>query len=644
MDTIKGQVIERTATLERGDNDDEIYLSISSDTPAQGIWGREILVHSAGAIDLSRIEKGAVPLLYNHSAHPQLGVIKSGAVKGGKLKLRGIWDKDDPEVKPLYDKWRRGFLASTSVRARIHDYSEDYDKDGAIMRVTKWELLEASLVSMPEDPNVGSDDMRRAYQFTTGKDDAGNAPMDEATQVLDPPETINIDEIRREAAKTEGDRIRAITAMGEKYGNSELAKKLIHEGAATDIARNAFSDFVFERLKSQSEAEKPATIGLSKKENQQYSIIRAIYAAKTRNWDKAGLELEASRAAAKLAGTEFNPDSGRLHIPASDLTIEREFLAAAKDISRSAQAGQANNVATLVTEDFRSNDLIALGYETSLPSQLGITFIRNLQGTPIRFPRQTAGLSFAFRTETGQITESDMAFNDATMTPKEFGGLFYYTYLAAHQAQIPMGLEAFARADFSFALGEFYTTTLLNGSGAAGPPAVPQGLLNVAGMNTITRPANGGPLDPDEIKDLVLPALRTKLVNRGQLSVLSTLNYCNYLSKLKDSQGRYIWLPQGSGTIADGYPKRLWNMPLYESTHMPENLTKGTGTDLSALLVGPFSRAVIMGEWYGLMIDTSKEFKFDTGLEAVRILGNMDILNRMPDTFGIVNDIDTTAP
>lgn len=631
------RIIERSATVEAGD-DGEIYLSISSAEPAHGIWGREIFEHSADAVMLSRVEKGAVPLLYNHSPHPQLGTIKKAQVIGSKLRLKGVWDLGDPEVKPFYEKWKRGFLVNTSVRARIHDMMPDFDDKGPLTRVTKWELLEASLVSMPEDPNVGADASRRSlYQPTKDPENRG-AGM----EVTERPPEVDLDQIRREAAQAEGDRIRSITAMGEKYENRDLAAKLVGEGNTVDEARSAFSDFVFDRLKTQQETAKPATIGLSKKENRQYSILRAIQAGLSGDWGSAGLEREAAEAVARSFGQDFDPRSKKFYIPAADLTIEREFAQAAKDIQRAALAGQANNVATLVTEDFRSNDLIKLGYETSLPSRLGIMFLRNLQGSPIRFPRQTAGLGFNWRQENGQLTESNLAFNDVTMTPKEFGGLFYYSYMAAHQAEIPMGLEAFARADFAMALGEFYTTTLLSGSGAAGPPAIPRGLLNVAGMNTIAgRPANGGTLDPDQIKDLVLPALRTKLVQRDQLTVLSTLNYCNWLSKQKDSTGRYIWMPQSDGTIANAYPSQLWNMPLIESTHMPENLTKGTGTALSALLVGPFSRAVIMGEWYGLMIDTSEHFKFDTGMKAVRVLGNTDVLNRMPDTFGIVNDIVT---
>lgn len=630
--------IIRMATATASEVEDGVVeFSISSDGPIVGIWGeREILDHSPGAIDLTRVESGAAPLLYNHGEHPQLGTLVKGWIDRGKLRLRAVWDTEDPEVKPFYEKYKRGFLTSTSVRARVLEAKRGQDAGGEYTKITRWELIEASFATVPADASVGVG--RSLYQGSIEKSCVGEIMPPDVLESESPP--VDLEVIRQEAQNLERDRIRSITALGEKYKNTELAAKLIQDGAVFDVARNAFSDYVFENLKA--EAEKPAaTLGLSSRENKQYSILRAIYAAKTGNWANAGLELEVSQTIAAQKGETFDQSSGKFHLPGADLTIEREFAEATRDVKRAALAGQANNVATLVTEDFRGRDLISLGYDSSLLNQLGITFLRNLKGTPIRMPRQTAGLGFNWRTEQGALTESNLAFNDVSMTPKEFGGMFLYSYLAAHQADIPMGLEAFARMDFAKALGEFYTITLLRGSGAAGPPAIPRGLLNVSGMNTVTRPANGGTLDPDVIKDLVLPALRTKLVSRDELTVLSTLNYCNWLSKQKDTQGRYIWLPQDSGTIGSAYPRQLWNMPLFESVHMPENLTKGTGVNLSALLVGPFSRGVIVGEWYNLMIDTSKDFRFDTGLETVRILGNMDVINRLPDCFGIVNDIVT---
>ncbi len=626
-----------------------VELSVSSDRPAMGFWGeREILDHSKNAIDLSRIDQKAAPLLYNHGHHPKLGNITKGNTDGKVLRLTAIWDLEDPEVRPFWDKYVRGFLENTSVRARTLEYVTGQDTDGEYLKITRWQLIEGSIVTLPEDPSVGIG--RSLYQPSIGGKDSA-IPMEPtptpSPPTPTPPETppVDLEVIRAEAAVAEGDRIQGISALGEKYKNVDLARQLIHERASIDVARSKFADFVLE------EAHKVATpeageIGLSQKEQKSYSILRAIAASISGDWSNAGLEKEASIAAAEKSGMQADITRGKFCIPVADIKLSARALSLPSsrfDVMRASLASDATNIGELITEDFRSADLISLGREQSLSARLNIMMLRNLQGSPIRFPRQTAGLGFNWRNEQDQIAEANLDFTSIDMTPKEFGGIFYYSYLAQHQAEIPQGLEAFARRDFILAYAEFLDDTWLNGSGVTVPAPVPQGVMNMAGMQALGGGlgVNGGQLNPDRIKELITMIRRTKLCRRDELAILSSLNYSDWLSNQKDADGRYIWMRHDQG-IADVHPERLWALPYYDSTHVREDLTKGTGTDLSALLVGPFARSIIIGEWYGMMLDTSIHFKFDTAMNAVRMIGTLDVANRLPQCFGIVNDIATT--
>lgn len=632
-------LIQRKAMLKPvADDNGVLKFSISSDIPARGMFGdREVLDHSPEAIDLQRVANGSCPILLDHRNWPRLGKILRGASDGHKLQLEGLFDLDDEEVKPIFEKIKRGFLTEVSVTARPTEWQIERDAEGELIRFTKWELIEASIVSgPPEDHTVGIG--RSLYQPNI---EGEQSPVGSMTGTVTPPQDLEV--VRSEARQSEQERISFIYQLGEKYKDynpSELVRSLISEGKTEPEIKSEFAELVFKGIKAKNEEQPEVSIGLSKKESRQYSILRAYRAALTRRWDNAGLEKEAAQAVAEQTGQPFDPNSGKVPVPMSDLKVSRAALEGL--IQRASLTTNSANIGELITEEFRSQDLITLGREASLSNRLNITMLRNLQGSPIRFPKQIAGLGFDWRNETTQIQESELGFNSVSMTPKEFGGIFFFSYLAEHQAEIPMGLEAFARRDFTLAYAEFLDQTWLNGSGQTAPIPIPRGVINQAGLQQIAGGlgTDGGVLNPEQIKELITAIQRTKLCQRDELSILSTLNYTNYVSNLKDSDGRYLWMNHNDG-IAVGHPNFLWSLPYLESTHMPEDLTKGAGTDLSALIVAPFSRAIVLGEWYGMMMDTSIHHKFDTAQNAVRFIGTLDVINRMPECCGIISDIST---
>lgn len=626
------------------DDPSMMELSISTDEPLPSPWGDRVsLSHDPSAIDLGRIANDAVPLLYNHQVHPKLGRIVSARTDGSVLRLMAQWDMDDPEVLPYYKKYQRGFLGNTSVRARTHEM----EPVGDHYRVTRWELLEASLVTLPEDPKTGVG--RSLYQDNLDASDLPEAPMPDLTPTPTPeaPPPVDIQAIERAAVASYRERSDFIEALGVKFQNPELARQLLHEGKTQEEAHIAFAEYVFKRqLEAQQQQETPK-IGLSKREDKSYSILRAIHAATTGDWSHAGLEREASIAIAEKLGKPFDDrkPNGRFFLPGSDLTLGDEmadFLQRQiNDMTRASLTSQPTNIGNLIVTNFRANDLIALGREGSLSAKLGVPFLRGLTGIH-EFPKQSAGLGFSWRaTEITQLVETNLGFNKVQMTPKEFGGLFVYSKLAAWQAEIPMGLEAFARQDFIRSYRTFLDDTLMNGLGTGGAP---RGIFNVAGMQSLGTAlgANGGTMNPERIKELITKIRKTWLADREELTMVTTMDYCDWVSNQKDANGRYIWDGDRQAGVTNARPDRLWGIPVIDTTYVKSNFTKGTGTNLSGFVIGPWSNgSLLMGEWYGLEMDTSKDFRFDTTQNVVRIIGTMDILARNPECFGMVNEIVT---
>lgn len=65
------------------------------------------------------------------------------------------WDDDDPEIARWHNKVRKGFLRAASIGFIPIEYREEKDEArGRYYRITKWELLEWSWVSVPSNPDA----------------------------------------------------------------------------------------------------------------------------------------------------------------------------------------------------------------------------------------------------------------------------------------------------------------------------------------------------------------------------------------------------------------------------------------------------------------------------------------------------------
>lgn len=156
----------RTRTLELGIDADDLHrassdtrtviASLSSDEPISRYGEVEILSHADGAIDLSRAADGGLPLLVGHDASG----IPIGRIDGLHVKnrrLRGtLHFSTSPRGEEAFAAVREGVLRSTSVRLRpleVEPIMENGQHKG--VTITRWQLIEGSLVAVPADPSVG---------------------------------------------------------------------------------------------------------------------------------------------------------------------------------------------------------------------------------------------------------------------------------------------------------------------------------------------------------------------------------------------------------------------------------------------------------------------------------------------------------
>lgn len=142
-------------------NERKFILSFSSELPYERCWGSEILDHSEGCVDLTRInEVGCV--LFNHKRDVVIGRINRAWAEGGRGYAEIEFDID-AESEKIYQKVKCGTLKGVSVGYMVDVWEEvmankmssDGRFKGPASIAKKWTPFEISVVSVPADPTVG---------------------------------------------------------------------------------------------------------------------------------------------------------------------------------------------------------------------------------------------------------------------------------------------------------------------------------------------------------------------------------------------------------------------------------------------------------------------------------------------------------
>lgn len=151
---LKGTTCHRTLTLDRLHMDQDarvVPASLSSEAEVERWFGREVLAHSAEAIDLTRAGSG-LPLLFNHDSNVPLGKVRNVRLDGERLR-GDIEFSNNARAQDIWPDVRDGYLDNVSIGYQIKSFEESSDSD--IVRITRWALLEASIVTVPADSSVG---------------------------------------------------------------------------------------------------------------------------------------------------------------------------------------------------------------------------------------------------------------------------------------------------------------------------------------------------------------------------------------------------------------------------------------------------------------------------------------------------------
>ena len=167
---VRGAEINGIRALEGEGNERKFIISFSSEEPYTRWWGNEILDHSEGAVDLTRLNEIGC-LLFNHDRDEVIGRINRAWIENRRGMAEVEFDTDE-KSDVIYKKVARGTLKGVSVGYRIDVREEvEANKQSTDGRFTgpadiarRWTPFEISIVSVPADATVG---VGREWERTT---------------------------------------------------------------------------------------------------------------------------------------------------------------------------------------------------------------------------------------------------------------------------------------------------------------------------------------------------------------------------------------------------------------------------------------------------------------------------------------------
>jgi HK97 family phage major capsid protein len=262
-------------------------------------------------------------------------------------------------------------------------------------------------------------------------------------------------------------------------------------------------------------------------------------------------------------------------------------------------------------------------------ARLGAVFLPDLTGYgSLQMPRKSATATVTYSADNaGPAAQSNMTIpSSVNINPTTLGA---YTDVSRRYATLSFeSAEALVIDDISTAIAHEIDRAALNGSGVSNQPT---GLFMNSSVPSFPLGVNGAP--PTYI---AVVGLETALGNANADVGLGFLTSPNGRSILRRTEkiatsGRLVW--DNDNTVL-GYVAEV-------SASVPNNITKGTSTGLSAAVLGNFGDMVI-GAWGPPTLVVNPYLQSSTGNIRITMLTDFGVALRHEASFAILPDIVTT--
>lgn len=226
----------------------------------------------------------------------------------------------------------------------------------------------------------------------------------------------------------------------------------------------------------------------------------------------------------------------------------------------------------------------------------------------------------AWRSEAGAIAESDPTFKTISITPRSLSFRFKVSRELLMDSE---NIDGALRTVIAAAFAKELDRAGLRGTGIA--PEI-RGLLNVAGIQSVTNGANGAA--PTSYANFI--AARQAIVTANAPAPTAAIMHPRSSAKfggLTDTTGQPLRRPE-----------MLDSLRFVETSQIPVNLTVGTSTDASEIYVGDFTQLrYFMRE--GVSVQLATELYAATGEVGFFAHARVDVATLYPAAFALITGV-----
>jgi HK97 family phage major capsid protein len=611
---------KRSATFERdtyNDSENTIEISFSSEEPYLRSNGYEILSHDPSDVDFSRIEANACPFLLDHNTSDykaHIGVIQRAWLDGTTARAI-VKFSDDAEKQGIINDIKSGVRPSISVGYSRYDEKLIGQIDGIKAYRYKFAPYEVSSVSCPADVTIGV--FRNLEPISNPNKETKKMENPEIKQ-------INENEIRALAIKEATQRAVSINDLCGKWNMSARAAEFIASEKSFDEIRSEVLTEVEKRStdieinKQPQDAVRNSAPAVHTREKDTFNVARALEAAISEDWTKAGYEKEMSQEGVRGTGQSWNKRTFTV-----DLNQRADSISV---------VGTAGSVGNLVDTNYRPQDLIDVLWAKTALSQLPVHRETGLKDNQL-FPVVTSKASAWIVGETGAIGDAESVTTTTKFaSPKQMVTKSALSLQA--QFQTTPSTEAIIYRQIFEAIALKLDQMLLAPTQTVGE--LTSLLAAITGGQVVAGGTNGAA--PSRTNLLKLQKILSDnnisdaglrwLTNRGTMLTLG-----NTLNDSANTNSGYI-IPLG--VTSDS----LLGKPVAVSNNVPASLTKGTGTGLSPIIAGDFSEFFV-GQWSNLVVKVDETTGADNSTIFIRSYSFWDFLIKRLEAFAAIKDVIT---
>ena len=572
-----------------------VRIAFSSEQPYERDFGIEILDHDRANLEF--MASGNAPLLLDHDATKQIGIVENASIDSDKVGRATVRFGKSPLAEEVFNDVKDGIRRNISVGYEVFDMKavEEESGDGKSKRTFRvgFKPLEASIVSIPADTSVG---VGRSASLTNNNRIEGIKTMSEE-------KTVNPNDV----LKAERKRVDEILAYGSEHNCKDLANEHIKNGTSVE----EFKGVLLTQIKDKPLSSANDEIGMSKKEQKEYSLFKMINAQITGRWDDARLERECSDEIARKVGKS----SRGIYVPTEIFK---------RDLTQGTASAGGH-----VTPDVHRGDLFidALRDGAKVLAS-GATVFRGLKGD-IKIPKLTTKGTVGFVAENSAVSETNQAFSQVTMTQRDCGGFVDVSRQLMNNAD--PSIEQIIRNDMTSQIALKIDEVAYEGGGSNEPT----GITQTSGIGDVAIGTNGGAITYDATIDLIKEVAQDNAL-KGNLAYHVTPEVVYQMRKTPKVASTDSMMIMDQADALNGYS-------VFQSSVLPKDLDKGTLSGTAHAMIFGNWADLLVGFYSGLDVLVDPYTGSSAGTVRLVFFQGLDVAVRHPESFSAILDIDETA-